>query len=159
MPLAPVLVAASLVAGCGGGDKAHGGEVTIVTDIDVTTERGTFRVTRGSQALGCSGGTFVTHHLGQDAWLTASPPHRYVRPGHTPWVAPVITPLQKVLNCTEGERNGSLLIRIRFAHSGYRWNFENGTGDFAGVKGKGRFSWRRNPDPSGVETLTGNAAF
>ena len=134
-PLVTVLLV-SMGAGCRGGDEgngasAPGGPLTIVTDIDFTTERGTFRVKRGSQELGCSGGIFVTHHLGQDEWST----------------------LQKVLTCTEGERGGSFLIRLELAL--YRWNFQSGTGDFAGVKGKGKFTVRGNPDLKGGETLTG----
>lgn len=115
MPLFAVL-AATTVAGCSGGDDAaseHGGPVTIVTDIDVTTEKGAFNVKNGSKELGCSGGTFITRHLGQDEWST----------------------LQMVLTCTEGERSGSFFIRIKNLHL---WNFQSGTGDFAGVRGKGK---------------------
>ena len=104
----------SLAAGCREDDKKAGpSPLTIVTDIDVTTERGTFRVTLGSQELGCSGGTFFTRHLGQDEFST----------------------LQMVLTCTEGERSGSFFIRIENLQ---RWNFQSGTGDFAGVRGKGK---------------------
>ena len=104
----------SLAAGCREDDKNAGpSPLTIVTDIDVTTERGTFRVTRGSQELGCSGGTFFTRHLGQDE----------------------VSTLQMVLTCTEGERSGSFFIRIENLQ---RWNFQSGTGDFAGVRGKGK---------------------
>jgi hypothetical protein len=138
------VLAATMVAGCSGGDEgdaasAHGRPVTIVADLDVTTEKGTFRVEKGSEELGCSGGTFVNHHLGQDEWSV----------------------LQKVLTCTEGERSGSFVIRMEAALARYRWNFQSGTGDFAGVKGKGKFSERRNPAPelSGVETLTGTVRF
>jgi len=103
-----------IAAGCREDDKnADPAPLTIVTDIDFTTERGTFRVKRGSQELGCSGGTFVTRHLGQDEWST----------------------LQMVSTCTEGERSGSFFIRIKNLHL---WNFQSGTGDFAGVRGKGK---------------------
>src|SRR5262245_49537273 len=122
-----------MIVGCESDDKrSQGGPFTIITDIDFTTERGTFRVNRGSQELGCSAGTFVTHHLGQDEWSA----------------------FQKVLTCTEGKRSGSLLIRIELALARYRWNFQSGTGDFAGVKGKGKFRVRPNPGPelAGVET-------
>ena len=57
-----------MVAGCSSGDdgtSADGGPFTIVTDIDFTTETGTFRVKKGSEELGCSSGTFVDHALGQ----------------------------------------------------------------------------------------------
>ena len=107
-------------------------------DIDFTTVRGTFRVKRGSQELGCSGGTFITHHIGRDEWSM----------------------LQAVLTCAEGERCGSFVIRLEAALSRNRWNFQSGTGDFAGVKGKGKFSWRGNPDDlKGVQTLTGAVRF
>ena len=141
MPRIAVLLAATAVAGCSGGDEAasaNGGPVTIVMDIDSTTVRGPFRVTRGSHELGCSGGTFVTHHLGQDEWSM----------------------LQNVLTCTEGERSGSFVMRLEGALSRNRWNFQSGTGDFAGVKGKGKFSWRGKPDDlKGVQTLTGKVRF
>ena len=136
-------LAATMVAGCSGGDtgdgaSAPGGPLTIVTDIDFTTDQGTFRVKWGSQELGCSGGTFVTHLLGQDEWGGV---------------------LQKVLTCTEGERGGSFLIRLEL--TSYRWNFQSGTGDFARVKGKGKFSVRgnRTRPARGVETLTGAVRF
>jgi hypothetical protein len=136
-------LAATMVAGCSGGDEGdgasgQGGPLTIVTDIDFTSDQGTFRVKRGSQELGCSGGTFVTHLLGQGEWTGT---------------------LQKVLTCTEGERSGSFLIHLELLS--YRWNFQTGTGDFAGVEGKGKFSVRGNrpPDLKGVETLTGRVRF
>ena len=87
----------SLAAGCREDDKNAGpAPLTIVTDIDVTTERGTFRVTRGSQELGCSGGTFFTRHLGQDE----------------------VSTLQMVLTCTEGERSGSFSSALRICNAG-----------------------------------------
>ncbi len=49
--------AATMVVGCSSGDdgtSADGGRFTIVTDIDFTTETGTFRVKKGSEELGCS---------------------------------------------------------------------------------------------------------
>lgn len=140
-PLIAGLLAATTVAGCSGGDDpaSAGGPVTIVTDIDFTTERGTFRVKKGSRELGCSGGTLVIHHLGQDEWSV----------------------LQKVMTCTEGERSGSFLIRDELALSRFRWNFQGGTGDFAGVKGKGKISVCRNPGPelTCVGTLRGTVRF
>jgi hypothetical protein len=130
-----------MVAGCSGGDdaaSAHGGPVTIVTDIDVTTGKGTFRVRKGSEELGCSGGTFVNYALGEASG-----------PGESS------DAILKVLTCSDGERSGSFRITFELAFS--RWNFRSGTGDFAGVKGKGKFAWRRSPgsELSGVETLTG----
>ena len=66
----------------------------------------------------------------------------------------------KVLTCTDGERSGSLLIRF-FGIDSSRWNFQSGTGDFAGVKGNGKFHLRFSPGPeiSGVETLAGMVSF
>ena len=146
MPLFAVL-AATTVAGCSGGDdaaSAHGGPLTIVTDIDFTTERGTFRVKRGSQELGCSGGTFVDHPLGAGEYGTGDSSGAIL----------------KVLTCTDGERSGSFLIRF-FGIDSSRWNFRSGTGDFVGVKGKGKFSLRFSPgaEISGVETLTGTVSY
>jgi len=136
-------LAATMVAGCSGGDEgdaasAPGGPLTIVMDIDFTTVQGPFRVTRGSQELGCSRGTFVTNHLGQDEWSM----------------------LQNVMTCTEGERSGSFVMRLEGALARNRWNFQSGTGDFAGVKGKGKFSFRGPTlDLKGVQTLTGAVRF
>lgn len=112
----------------------------MVTDIDFTTETGTFRVKKGSEELGCSSGTFVNHTLGQGA------------SGPGEWTGAIL----KVLTCTDGEGSGSFLINLELAF--YRWNFRSGTGDFAGVKGKGKFSVRGSPGPEtlrGVETLKG----
>jgi len=51
-------------------------------------------------------------------------------------------------------------MRLEGALSRNRWNFQSGTGDFAGVKGKGKFSWRGKPDDlKGVQTLTGKVRF
>ena len=115
-----------------------------MTDIDFTTQNGTFKVAQGSEELGCSGGTFVDHLLGAGEYGTGGSSGAIL----------------KVLTCTDGERSGSFLIRF-FGVDSSRWNFRGGTGDFAGVKGKGKFYLRFNPGPeiSGVETISGTVHF
>ena len=147
--LAPLFAAlfSATIAGCsGGGDgaSAHGGSFTIVTDIDFTTQDGTFKVAQGSEALGCSSGTFVDHFLGAGEYGTGESSGTIL----------------KVLTCADGERSGSFLIRFIGIDSS-RWNFRRGTGDFVGVKGNGKFHLRfsRGPEISGVETITGTARF
>jgi hypothetical protein len=147
-PLVAVLLG-SMGAGCRGGDEGDsksttGGPFTIVTNIDFTTQNGTFKVAQGSQELGCSGGTFVDHPLGAGEYGTGESSGAIL----------------KVLTCTDGERSGSLLIRF-FGIDSSRWNFQSGTGDFAGVKGRGKFHLRFSPGPeiSGVETLAGMVSF
>jgi hypothetical protein len=135
-----------VAAGCRGDDnEERPASFSIVTDIDFTSDpiKGTFRVKQGSEELGCSGGTFVDHPLGSGAF------------GQEESSGAIL----KVLTCTGGERSGSFLIRFEIAFS--RWTFLSGTDDFAGVKGKGKYSNPRRPGPelSGVETLTGTVRF
>lgn len=135
------VVTAALLVGFGGGEDAstHGGSFKIVTNIDFTTAPygGAFTVTKGSEALGCSSGTFVDHYLGHEE------PNGEIL---------------KVLTCTDGERSGSFLISSEVAFE--RWKFRSGTGDFTEVEGKGDFATRRNSgELSGVETLAGTVRF
>ena len=74
MCLLALLAIACVPVSCGGDDDGNGadadnnGSVTIVTDIDFTSEpfKGTFEVTEGSEELGCSGGTFVDDFVDDD---------------------------------------------------------------------------------------------
>ena len=86
-----------------------------------------------------SRGTFVDHPLGAVGFET----------GQSSGV------ILKVLTCAEGDRSGSLFIPVETASS--RWKFQSGTGDFAGVKGKGKFLHLRRS--CCVETLTGTVRF
>ena len=65
-----LLVAATMVTGYGGGEGDGAGEpapFTIVTTVDFLADpsSGIFNVEQGSDALGCSGGTFVDHPLSE----------------------------------------------------------------------------------------------
>jgi hypothetical protein len=55
------VAASALVTACATGPTTQQGPVTIDTQIDFTEEpfHGTFEVTEGADALGCSSGTFV----------------------------------------------------------------------------------------------------
>jgi hypothetical protein len=131
--------------GCGGDDDGEGtsadtGSLTIVTDIDFTSEpyTGTFEVTEGSDELGCSGGTFVDQNVGGDD-------------------------VDKVLTCTDGERSGSFTILFHPTPEESdvsRWQVVRATGDFTGLEGEGDFSVDYSDDEeSGVETLTGDVSL
>lgn len=130
--------------GCGGDDDGEGtaesGSLTIVTDIDFTSEpvKGTFEVTEGSDELGCPGGTFVDDDLGEDD-------------------------VEKVLTCTDGERSGSFTILFHPTPEESdvsRWQVVRATGDFTGLEGEGDFSVDYSDDEdSGVETFTGDVSF
>lgn len=131
--------------GCGGDDDAEGtsagtGSLTIVTDIDFSSEpyRGTFEVTEGSDELGCSGGTFLDQNAGEDG-------------------------VNKVLTCTDGERSGSFTILFHPTPEESdvsRWQVVRATGDFTGLEGEGDFSVDYSDDEeSGVETLTGEVSL
>jgi hypothetical protein len=143
--LIAVCVVVCVPVGCGGDDDGEGtsaesGSLTLVTDIDFTSEpyNGTFKVTKGVDELGCSAGTFIDKNVGE-------------------------ADVDKVLTCTDGERNGS--FTILFHPTGEesdvsRWQFVRGTGDFTGIEGEGDFSVDYSDDrDSGVETLTGNVGF
>ena len=132
-------------AGCRGDDnEERPASFSMVTHLDFTGDpvKGTFRVKQGSEGLGCSSGTFVDHPLGSGEGLG--------EPSGA---------ILKVLTCADGERSGSFLIRFEIESS--RWNFQSGTGDFAGVKGKGKYSNPRGEgtELSGVEHLTGTVRF
>src|SRR4029450_5557589 len=126
--------------GCGGDDDGEGtsadtGSLTIVTDIDFTSEpyTGTFEVTEGSDELGCSGGTFVDQNVGGDD-------------------------VDKGLTGADGERSGSFTILFHPTPEESdvsRWQVVRATGDFTGLEGEGDFSVDYSDDEeSGVETLT-----
>lgn len=141
-----VLAAATMVTGYGGGGGGEStGEpapFTIVTTVDFLADppSGTFDVEQGSDALGCSGGTFVDHPLLEGDFGT----------GQSGGV------LLKVLTCTNGERSGSFLIHFQMAFE--RWKFHGGTGDFRTVEGEGHYFIRRG-DFGGIETLCGTVRF
>jgi hypothetical protein len=137
-----ILASVAILAGCGRDDEGEGtpaesGSLTIVTDIDFTSEpfKGTFEVTDGSDELGCSGGTFVDQNVGEED-------------------------VDKVLTCMDGERSGSFTILFHPTPeesdvSG--WEFVRATGDFTGLEGEGDFSVDYGDDEdSGVETFTGD---
>jgi hypothetical protein len=138
--LLAVLAVVCVPVGCGGDDGSESGSLTLVTDIDFTSEpyKGTFEVTEGAAALGCSAGTFVDNNVGE-------------------------ADVDKVLTCTDGERSGS--FTILFHPTGEEsdvspWQFVRGTRDFTGIQGEGDFSVDYGDDEeSGVETLTGDVSF
>lgn len=151
--LSILVTAAVLVAGLSGAYAATGGRgqgdgtgepapFTIVTAVDFLTDpfSGTFNVEQGSDALGCSGGTFADHPLAAGDFGT----------GQSGGV------LLKVLTCTNGKRSGSFLIHFEMAFE--RWRFHRGTGDFTGVEGQGHYFMRRG-DFAGIETLCGTVRF
>ena len=131
-------------AGCRGdgedqGTSAKDSSLTLLTDIDFTSEpyKRTFKVSEGSEELGCSGGTFLDHEVGQFQ----------------------VEAILKVLTCTDGERSGSFIIRFHPSLVVTRWHVESATGDFTGLKGAGDFSVVENREKSGVETFTGAVSF
>lgn len=142
--LLAVLAVVFVPVGCGGDDDGDGtagsSSLMIVTDIDFTSEpvKGTYEVTEGSGELGCSGGTFVDHDLGDDD-------------------------VEKVLSCADGERSGSFTILFHPTPEESdvsRWQVVRATGDFTGLEGEGDFSVDYSDDEdSGVETFTGDVSF
>jgi hypothetical protein len=155
-----VLFAAAMLAGCSGGDD---GSFTLVMDFAFyeTPVSGTFTVSEGSNALGCSRGTFV------DKTEFAPVPR-----------------MTEELTCTDGGRTGSFIIRVLPAHPASqpneadpevetgtatdtdpepietRWRFDGGTGDFTGLEGEGDLILELNGNEfSGVGTVTGNVVF
>ena len=149
MSRTPLLLAAAMLAGCSRGDD---GSFTLVADIAFyrTPVSGTFTVSDGWDALGCSRGTFVGKPVSRKPPVTIL------------WV----------FSCTKGERTGSFTIRF-FPLLGQPndgtdppkpveapWRFESGTRDFTGLDGKGDLSMELDGNNfSGVGTLTGNVAF
>ena len=106
--------------------SAKDSSLTLLTDIDFTSEpyKRTFKVSEGSEELGCSGGTFLDHNVGQFQ----------------------VEAILKVLTCTDGERSGSFIIRFHPSLVVTRWKVESATGDFTGLKGAGDFSVVENPE-------------
>ena len=88
--------------------------ITIETDADFSTRPvvGTFEVTEGADALGCSSGTFIDEFVANDSVL-------------------------KVMTCTSGPNDGT--FTADFDPSGL-WSIVDPTGDFEGLTGSGVFS-------------------
>ena len=133
-----------LVGGCGGDDEdpATGStptSVEITTEIDFSEEpfSGTFEVTEGADALGCSTGTFVDG-AGDDE-------------------------IEKTFTCSDGSRDGTFTALIALpSEEGEQtpWRVVDATDDFSGLEGDGEFSVDENDeDKTGVETLTGEVAY
>jgi hypothetical protein len=140
--LLAVFAVVCVPVGCGGDDDTESRSLTVVTDIDFSREpyKGTFEVTEGADALGCSSGKFVDKNVGEQD-------------------------VEKVSICTEVPRQRSGTFTILFHPTGEegdvsRWEFVRGTGDFAGIEGEGDFSVDYSDDEeTGVETLTGDVRF
>lgn len=163
--LVPLLAAlgALMTSGCGGDD----GSFTLATNfvIYTTPVEGVFTVTHGADALGCSRGTAVDRGP-----------------------APKALNSTLVFTCTKGDRKGSFVIRARplvprptplesvdtqalervdtqyldtvSFTAEQAWRFESGTGDFAGLGGKGdSIIAIDGNDFSGAATITGNVHY
>ena len=116
-------------------------DVTIVTAVDYRQDDGgdfvpdagfgTFEVTVGADALGCSGGTFEDSPV------------------------PFGVLVRKTLICEAGPKTGTLTVTFDQFNSAWRDVFE-ATGDFIGIQGSG--SWELDLNETervGVETLIG----
>jgi hypothetical protein len=117
------------------------GTVTITTQIDFSSEpfHGTFEVTEGSEALGCSRGTFVD--------------------------TPTAQAIDKLLTCESGDRSGTFTANFNLqdvpgpGDENGRWRIVGATGDFTGLSGAGDFSVVEKTPHSGAETLTGKIEY
>jgi hypothetical protein len=119
-----------LITACSTG-PTQGSAVTIITQIDFTTEpfNGTFEVTEGADALGCSRGTFVD--------------------------TPTDRGIHKKFTCDSGARRGT--FTAEFFPPGGPWKIVNAVDDFSGLSGWGAFALTPSGqgDTAGVETLIG----
>ncbi len=110
------------------------GPVTIVTEIDFSTFpfSGTFVVTEGDDILGCASGTFVDMQRGFGV-------------------------VEKIFTCGSGSEMFIFLFTpfVRNPH----WEAWAGTGAFAGIHGRGRFSIEFGQGDIAYETLTGVIHF
>jgi len=112
------------------------GPVTIKTDIDrsVTPLQGTFEVTVGADALGCSSGTLVSMN------------------------SETFGKKDNVMTCESGPNTGTFTI-IYDPTDTSRWNVLESSDDFAGLQGEGRISFVL-PDASTVEeTFEGDIEY
>ena len=139
------MIAALLLApACGGEEDGSAPKrVTIETEIDFSEEpsHGTFEVTEGADALGCSSGRF------EDS------------PDHSGGV-------HKVLACEDGSKEGTFTAWFNPSEGGGSgdqsgpWRIAAATGDFRGLKGEGDFSVEyESTSDTGVETLTGEIQY
>ena len=102
--------------------------ITLVTEINFGQFpfSGTFAVTEGAEALGCSAGTFVD--------------------------TPTGAAIRKEFTCSTGGE-GSFTFLFRPGQG--NWNVLSGTGDFSSLRGTGKFSLNCCVGDTGVETFTG----
>jgi hypothetical protein len=129
-----------LVAACA--PSPPKGRITLITQINFTAEpyRGTFKVTKGAEVLGCERGSFVD--------------------------TPAGTTIHKELTCESGERSGTFTAKFNPQDApgpGDRngpWSIVEAADDFSGLYGEGEF-WVvfDEEGKTGVETLTGNIQF
>ena len=124
-PAAPTVSPPALAA-------AHN-SITLVTQIDFSEFpfRGTFVVTEGAAALGCSAGTFVD--------------------------TPTGAAIRKDFTCTAGGE-GSFTFLFR-PGTGNNWNVLTGSGDFSGLHGTGEFALACCVGDTGTETFTGTIHY
>jgi hypothetical protein len=138
MWLVPVVAASALGTACAT-DSAQTDSaqslVAITSQIDFTEEpfQGTFEVTEGADALGCSSGSFVD-----------APPD-----------SPTDRGIHKEFTCESGTSTGTFTAEF-FPPSG-PWKIADATEDFSGLSGWGAFA--SIPDEAdqnaGVETFIG----
>jgi len=138
-------VLALSVGGVSVAEATPSSSVTIVTAIDFSQFpfSGTFTVTAGSSALGCSEGEFVDLPRGNGF-------------------------IERTFTCTEGSGSGDTFI-VHFhplfvgppgpGDANGPWSAKGGTGSFVTLHGSGDFSLVFTSPSSGVETLTGRIHF
>lgn len=140
--LPTVVVLATLALALPASASQPSGPVTILTEISFAAFpfSGTFDVVDGPNTLGCLGGTFVDHPSG--------------------FQPPTKGDIAKIFTCASG---GTGTFTANFqptrkpgpGDQNGHWNFTEGTGDFAGLRGQGDFSVNITGPDTATETLAG----
>lgn len=105
--------------------------IRAMVDLGEAPVLGTFEVTAGADALGCSSGTLESMSISE-------------------------TSSKHVMTCESGSAG---TFTIRYSRDLFTWSVVESSGDFSGLEGEGGFDFAMTSSSTVVETFTGDIQY